>query len=73
MSKISDIIDDEKDLVDMDSLSIVEMEELKIDIHNELDEIDKKSVRALREGNQELLEKYEQRAQELRAKLQELS
>ncbi len=65
------ILDDDKD-IDMD-LSIIEREELKRNIFAELDDIDRKSVRALRENNKELLERYETRAQELRTQLQSIS
>lgn len=66
------ILDDDKD-IDLDSLSIIEIEEQKREIYTELDTIDKKSVRALRENNEQLLKEYEQKAQELRKRLKELN
>ncbi len=62
---------DEKD-IDFESLSILEAEEEKRKIYEQLDEIDKRSVRALRENNDDLLAKYEKKAQELREQLKKL-
>lgn len=41
------------------------------EIISQLESIDFKSIRALREGNQELIQQYEQEAQELRQMLQQ--
>ncbi len=73
MDNVKDIIlDDNEENIDFESLSILEAEELKRAIYDELAEIDQKSVRALREGNKTLLDEYEIRAQELRTQLKGL-
>ena len=53
-------------------MEVVRLEKQKKEIIKQLESIDKKSIRAIREGNQELMLQYESEAETLREEYRSL-
>ena len=68
--KVNDTLDNL--VLDQDKINLEQNEKRKNEIYEELEAIDKKSIRAIRESNQDLINQYENEAQLLRTELQGL-